>query len=323
MLVMSVERYEDPDMELFRSNDDAAAVTRAFERQKGRLFADVKIKSLVGRQVNLREIKGTLDSFDTGINDVVIVFAAGHGTVEACDDAQRKETYYFMTYPASLSSRSEICSQALSIDYLAELLDGLEANKKLLLFDSCKSGRAASAASTGDNQSAIESDELGHGLFTYVLLEGLQAKPIVSIYSLADHVDHHLDLLASSHGRRQQATVATRGQNFSIYSVHPGDPSLIAAPQEPARRSDVLPQGLHERVAEHLRARSELILECLGRSAATVEAEVNDDGQVIFRAARVDPGSVEQRCMDEAIPPLRLEGARGWTRVPLSRPPPQ
>ena len=68
---------------------------------------------------------------EADINDVVIVFVAGHGVLDKNFD------YYFASYDMDFSNPGE---RGIPYGAIEKLLDGIKALKKLLLIDSCHSG---------------------------------------------------------------------------------------------------------------------------------------------------------------------------------------
>jgi len=81
-------------------------------------------------------------------------------------------------------------------------------------------------AATNSNQEAIEGGYQGHGLFTYVVADGLSGKAadattgVVSSFLLADYVGDQVPLLAQTVLHRdQQPTPVESGQSFPVTKV--------------------------------------------------------------------------------------------------------
>lgn len=76
-------------------------------------------------------------------------------------------------------------------------------------------------ASSSDTQQALEGYR-GHGLFTYVLLEGLKDKAdlkkdgFITVLGLADYVEEEVLSLSESVFKRQQTPTIQTGANFPI-----------------------------------------------------------------------------------------------------------
>ena len=70
---------------------------------------------------------------DAKVDDIFVLFIAGHGMYSQGDDA----TYYYLTHNADLSNLS---STAADFDLIEDLLQGIKPRKKLFLMDTCESG---------------------------------------------------------------------------------------------------------------------------------------------------------------------------------------
>jgi WD40 repeat protein len=349
LFAMSLENYDDPSLTLGASHEDASAVIEAFERQRGRLYEEIHVHHLADADATLARIEQELATIAAHAQpqDIFIMFFAGHGGMAACDENEEREEYHLLTRRASPGSRAKMCREAIGMERLTNLLEPISTNKKLLLFDSCQSGHAIEdeallslrgieeteaikrlarrqgisiVAGSTASQSAYEVPGLGHGLFTYTMLRGLEGEAIsgdediVSIMSLVTYIDRSLGQRASELQINQHVTCTIRGQDFPLYSVHAGDAPLVEA--ESAAGGSSL-DTLHEKVAKHLEPDAALLLDCLGRRKAVIVANVEDDGEVTFGAHGFGPGTAEAKCVRDAIEPLRVFGMSGSVRVPL------
>lgn len=125
-----VSKHKDSDFDLTYADKDAKDICAKFESSPN--FDKVYSKSLVNEEVtieNLAEVKPFLDKAD--INDVVIVFIAGHGVLDDNYD------YYFASHDMDFDNPSE---RGIPYYKIEELLDGIKALKKLLFIDTCHSG---------------------------------------------------------------------------------------------------------------------------------------------------------------------------------------
>jgi uncharacterized caspase-like protein len=104
--------------ELFKSNK------KYFKKIK-----TIEIKDKEATVPNIIEAKKTLRESD--INDVVIVFFAGHGLLDFDMD------YYLATTDINFYEPSE---NGLKYDMFEDLLNGIPARKKILFIDACHSG---------------------------------------------------------------------------------------------------------------------------------------------------------------------------------------
>ena len=95
-------------------------------------YAAVHRYNLVDEQVTKAEIAKLKDSLaQSRINDVVIVFFAGHGVLD------EDMNYFLATYDMNFDKPSQ---NGLAYESLENLLDGIPALNKLLIIDACHSG---------------------------------------------------------------------------------------------------------------------------------------------------------------------------------------
>jgi uncharacterized caspase-like protein len=185
-------------------------------------------------------------SIDPG--DVFVFYVASHGTVEGEDLASRE--YFLIPSNVSAASAEAIRRDALSEAELKQLIGSIPATRKLLLLDTCHAGAMGDAmmlttrgleelaavkvlsgavgstvlsASTSD-QEALEGQD-GHGLFTWVLLQGLgggadfRKNGYINTFDLADYVDDEVPKVAELHFHRKQSpNLHNAGQSFRIAS---------------------------------------------------------------------------------------------------------
>jgi hypothetical protein len=137
-------------------------------------------------------------------DDTVLIYFAGHGQMEADRSSADADGYskYLLPHDAN---PADLFGSALSMEELSRILQRLRSERVVLLIDSCFSGaaggrtpyepnassrgviteeflsRIASAGTgrviltaSGSREVAQESERMGHGIFTYFLLEGLR-----------------------------------------------------------------------------------------------------------------------------------------------------
>ena len=150
---------------------------------------------------NLRSTLGTKLKNAAGLDDMVIIFFAGHGATErdamsADGDGLEKYLLPWETDPADLYST------AMPMREIAYIFDRIRSDRLIFISDSCYSGasggRTISVTGTranitdgflerissgrgkviitasSANEVSVEKDDLQHGVFTYYLLEGLR-----------------------------------------------------------------------------------------------------------------------------------------------------
>ncbi len=148
--------------------------------------------------------------------DVFVLYMAGHGKTVDAD-------YYFLPPAMDGFSDEAIKRQGFGPDTIPRWLENIQAQKAILIFDTCESGSAGRSyvlrdAAADDaaykrlkeatgrtlfmaseaQQSAIEGYH-NHGVFTYALLEGLAkagSGEKVQLFDLADYVENRVPELS-------------------------------------------------------------------------------------------------------------------------------
>ena len=124
--------YKDSKYNLNYAAKDANDLSTLLSTNKSALYAEVLTKNIADQTVTTEAVKG-LKSFvaEAGINDVVIIFVAGHGVLD------EDFNYYFATHPMVFNNPK---LKGLIYEDLESLLDGIAAKKKILIMDTCHSG---------------------------------------------------------------------------------------------------------------------------------------------------------------------------------------
>lgn len=132
LVTVGTSEYKDERYNLQYAVKDATDLTNLMSSNAKDVYASVQTKSLHNKDVTSANIKG-LYEFLKGSkpDDVVLVFVAGHGVLDENFD------YYFGTYDMDFTNPAE---HGLPYDQLEGILDGIKANKKILIMDTCHSG---------------------------------------------------------------------------------------------------------------------------------------------------------------------------------------
>jgi WD40 repeat protein len=132
LITIGTSTYKDTRYNLNYPKKDGTDLLELMQANTAGLYREVKTKSLFNSEVTLKNVE-LLKAFLKGTqpNDVVIVFVAGHGILDANFD------YYFGTYDIDFSKPN---LKGLAYEKLEQLLDGIKANRKILIMDTCHSG---------------------------------------------------------------------------------------------------------------------------------------------------------------------------------------
>ena len=247
-LVIGINEYKNPKLQLNNAVADAMLFAETLSKNASPLFDKVEIKKLSSKEETTREnILMELKTMQAiNPDDLFVFYVASHGTV---DDGE----YFLITSNVGSTSTTKLKTDAVSQDTLKELVANIPATKKLIVIDTCNAGKLGDviqramltrgmsedtamkvlsravgstilSASTS-LQEALEGYN-GHGLFTFVLSEGLNGKAdksksgFVKTTELADYVDNEVPVLAEKVFKRAQyPTISISGQGFPIGKV--------------------------------------------------------------------------------------------------------
>jgi WD40 repeat protein len=240
VVTIGINEYRNPALNLNYGVPDATGIREFFEAQPRKIFDEIMFYSLENRDATRSNIKEMLTSLtDTKPDDVVIIYYAGHGeTVE-------KDWYLIpadLVYP---EREDAIREKGIKSDELQKWVGDITANKVVMFMDACKSGAALKAfrgfgerkalaklarssgvhivAAAAKDQFATELKTLGHGAFTYALLDGLKGQAdyakdsVINIRELMTYIENRLpDLSEEVAGRPQFPVISSRGGDFPL-----------------------------------------------------------------------------------------------------------
>ena len=221
---------------------DAASIEESFKKQQSGLYQNVCVYSLKDAEVTKEGLEQKFKELSSIVtaDDVFVFFVSGHGT--AYDDGD----YYFIPVNFRYTNKTDIPLNAISKSDLTKNLSLIKAGKTLMMLDTCNSGsffedsnkrgmgdkgiferlsRAtghAILAAASDSQSAMEGYN-GHGVFTYVLLDGLAGNAdsdgdgFVTLTELSSYVENQVpELSYEKWGYEQVPQKELRRQDFPI-----------------------------------------------------------------------------------------------------------
>lgn len=221
VLTVAVNKYRDKNLWLNYCVPDAASIEESFKKQQSGLYQNVCVYSLKDAEVTKEGLKQKFKELSSIVtaDDVFVFFVSGHGT--AYDDGD----YYFIPVNFRYTNKTDIPLKAISKSDLTKNLSLIKAGKTLMMLDTCNSGaffadsnkrgmgdkgiferlsRAtghAILAAASDSQSAMEGYN-GHGVFTYVLLDGLAGNAdsdgdgFVTLTELSSYVENQVPELS-------------------------------------------------------------------------------------------------------------------------------
>jgi WD40 repeat protein len=241
VFAVGINKYRNPALNLNYAVPDAKGIV-SFFKDKGQLFKEVNIIEIYDENATKDDIIAKLKLLQRAYSqDAVLIYFAGHGE-------NLKDVWYFIPYELAYPEREEqVRTMGLSSLELVGYIKNIKAQKILMLVDACKSGAALLAfrgfedrkaitqlsrstgihvvAASTNNQYAAEVKELGHGVFTYTLLEGLKGKAAgasntVTVRKLMGYVEERLPEVTKKYRQESQYPVVhSKGMDFPLIVV--------------------------------------------------------------------------------------------------------
>jgi len=244
ILTVGIDVYKNEDLNLNYAKADAKAFSDEIKKRSKTLFNNMKFYNIYDRDGTKQTILNAINDIAANAKpeDVFIFYYAGHGSM--IDNG----FYFIPTDCVRLYDDEALKSDAISAEFMQENFSKIKALKQLMILDACQSGGATEVlakrgagrekaiaqlsrstgihvlASAGGEQYAIEFKSLGHGLFTYVLLDALEGSadgaPLdgkVTIYELKSYLDDQVpEYTKKFKGIRQYPQSFSGGNDFPI-----------------------------------------------------------------------------------------------------------
>jgi hypothetical protein len=246
LLAVGVGTYANPAFKLDLPAKDARDIAASWKAQKGGLYRDVEVKSLIDAEATKDAILDGLEWLErqTTEKDVAILYFSGHGLNDP-----RSGEYLFLPYEADLDSRRKTMLPDREVRSALSTIPG----KVLVFLDTCHSGNLLGTAKVRDaadltrllneltsaengvvvfsastgRQQAIESPEWKNGAFTRALIESLSGKANYRDNSLyVTELESYLDRRVKELTRGLQTPVAAKPGGMPDFPV-----ALMVAPK--------------------------------------------------------------------------------------------
>jgi WD40 repeat protein len=244
ILAVGINKYRNSRLSLNYAKPDAESFGRLMNDRTTGLFKSLELYTVYDEEATREKILKKLDELAVNIQqeDVFIFYYAGHGSMVD------NQFYFIPTESLRLYDAASLNKDAIEASILQEKFKHIKALKQLIVMDACQSGgsvellatrganeekaiaqlsRSAGIhvmASAGSEQFATEFAELGHGLFTHVLIRALQGEADgapkdgkVTIYELKSFIDDQVpEMTRKLKGKPQYPYTFSRGQDFPI-----------------------------------------------------------------------------------------------------------
>ncbi len=196
-LIIGINKYKNPKYNLNYALADATAFRDQLRQSGTGIFKSTEVTFITDEQATLANITAALEKIKTAAQpkDVFIFYYAGHGVLN------EKRMFYLVPHDVTqlYGNDEALDAKGLSAALLQQFSKDIKAQKQLYLLDACQSAGAIEVAArgaaeekaisqlaratgthwitaSGSEQFASEFAQLGHGTFTYALLEALTGK---------------------------------------------------------------------------------------------------------------------------------------------------
>jgi len=241
ILAIGVNKYDNPGEQLGNLRDldycvaDARGIIESLKAQEGVRYGKVHsllIADNADIQPTAENIRKNLNFLEgAGPKDVALLFLAGHGVSAA------EGKFYFLPRDAVISADGNVnTGRAISGDEIVSVLDA--PGNRLVFIDACKSGgvdndrmvrlfmdtNAFVFAACRGNESSLELANLGHGVFTYSVMdalkgaEGARAADNVSVKSMSGFVS--IDVPKRTGGRQNPSAYSLWFYDFPVAVIN-------------------------------------------------------------------------------------------------------
>ena len=223
---------------------DAKDFAETIASKSGALFTDVKLYQLFDQEATRKNIIDKLVELANIVKpeDVFIFYYAGHGSM------MNEKFYFIPTDITRLYEEESLQRDAIYAGDMQEILQNIKALKQVMVIDACHSGASAEMlatrgggeekaiaqlsrsagihilASAGSEQTAGEFKTLGHGIFTFALLNALNGEADgspkdgkITVYELKSYLDDKVPELTSLYkNSTQYPHTFSKGNDFPI-----------------------------------------------------------------------------------------------------------
>ncbi|MBK8290181.1 MAG: caspase family protein [Flammeovirgaceae bacterium] len=251
LLTIGIDKYKNPKYNLNYAQADADGVAKMITLKSQSLFKEIIPYTIRNEKATKATIYAALEQIKSKAleQDMIVVYYAGHGVMSGGTDKE-KEFFIVPHDVTQLYGRDEMLfEKAISAADLKKYAQAINAQKQVFILDACQSAGALGAleeqsrgaaeekaiaqlarstgtfwiTSTGSDQFASEFAKLGHGIFTYALLEGIGGAADVNkdqrltIRELSTYIENKVPELSEQlKGTAQFPSAYSFGNDFPI-----------------------------------------------------------------------------------------------------------
>jgi hypothetical protein len=245
LVTIGLDKYKFDILDLSYAVKDADSINDTLTQSNQSLFQSVISKKIINGKATEKKLSSLKNELiNTKPEDIVIIYVASHG-----EFSEEENEFYVIPWGFDPYNDNALVEYGVSSKKIYDILLNIGANRIALFLDTCKSGslvnrfddyeekkrlRTLSANSgihvlsaTSKDQVAVEADVLGHGAFTFALLDGLNGKADtapadgnISMRELSSYAEEMVPKISSLHaGYEHKPMMYSRGQDFVIHRM--------------------------------------------------------------------------------------------------------
>ena len=243
LIVVGINAYQNKSMSLNYALADATAFKDEVEKDAKSIISNVKTYFVTDNDANKKGIENAFASVQQNAKpeDIFVFYYAGHGVI-----GKNNEFYLVPNDVSDLKNvQTELEQKGISSKLLQQYAVDIAAQKQLFILDACQSAGAFEAmltsdanqqknialvarstgthwmAASGAQQFANEFSSLGHGAFTYVLLEALKgaasSNKMITVNNLKNYLQKTVpELMKKFNGSAQSPASYGFGNDFPV-----------------------------------------------------------------------------------------------------------
>ncbi|MEI7492033.1 MAG: caspase family protein [Bacteroidota bacterium] len=251
VLAIGIDKYRNTAYNLNYAAADASSIVDRIKSSGAGIFKSINVYSYQNESAKRDSILVGFDKIAAQAQpqDAFILFYAGHGVMSEGTADVPKDFYLVLQDITQLyGNDKKLKERGISAVELRELSKKISAQKQVVFLDACQSGAAVETfamrgaaeekailqlarstgsyliASTGTEQYATEFKELGHGVFTYAILQALSCTAEgsvkdkkITIQELSAYLNDNIPTLTEKyHGTTQYPKAWSVGMDFPI-----------------------------------------------------------------------------------------------------------
>jgi len=252
ILAIGINNYLNPKYNLNFAKNDADAFVQSLKTGAEPIFGKVEVTLLSDASATRAGIMDAIERIRSSAKteDVFVFYYAGHGVMSTGSETE-KSIFYLVPHDVTKMYEADdmLKKSGISATEIGEFSKNIKAQKQLFVLDACQSGGAMQTlamrgaaeeksiaqlarstgtyfiAASGTEQFATEVAELGHGIFTYAIIEAIKGAcqsqdGRITVNLLKSCIETNVPELSKKYkGQPQFPTGYGFGQDFPIVIV--------------------------------------------------------------------------------------------------------